>query len=247
MVSGGGMASARETIDGDGDGVRTTRLGLRRDVDGVLVLAVGVLAGRAMLEAGEPQRRVRTEPPGTEEPAAAAPRPGTPPTSGGAPAAQAASAADPTAALADGSAQPSIALPATRGAQLRALRKLGITPKRGKDGRPELDAAPLIGALNAAGVHEGIAAFPRPGTDPPKRGIIVPDDFELPAGFVRHFQSTDDGIALPPILMFHPDFDFVGPNDEPIELPPDLVVPPELAPPGMPIHMLEIPEPGHAR
>lgn len=89
----------------------------------------------------------------------------------------------------------------------------------------------------------GIALFPKPGTDPPKVGILVPDDFELPPGFIRHHQATDDGQELAPILMFHPDFDFVDANGDPIELPESRVVPPELAPTGLEIELLELPEP----
>ena len=39
----------------------------------------------------------------------------------------------------------------------------------------------------------GIALFPPLGTDPIKRGIVVPEGFELPPGYVRHYQTTDDG------------------------------------------------------
>jgi hypothetical protein len=79
-----------------------------------------------------------------------------------------------------------------------------------------------------------------------KIGIVVPEDFPLPEGFVRHYQSTDDGRALPPILMFHPDYEWVDPRGEPIAIPADRVVPPELAPPGLPIRMLEVPEAAEA-
>lgn len=88
----------------------------------------------------------------------------------------------------------------------------------------------------------GIALFPPPGTDPPKPGIIVPDGFELPPGYVRHHQVTDDGTQLPPILTFHPDFEWVDAQGNPIALPEDHVVPPDLAPPGMPVEILEVPE-----
>ena len=40
----------------------------------------------------------------------------------------------------------------------------------------------------------------------------MPDDFELPEGYVRHYQTTDDGEQLPAILMFHPDYQFVDEN-----------------------------------
>jgi hypothetical protein len=88
----------------------------------------------------------------------------------------------------------------------------------------------------------GIGLFPPPGTDPPKIGIIVPDGFELPEGYVRHYQVTDDGQTLPPILMFHPDYDWVDEHGAHVEASENGVVPPELAPPGMPIEMLELPE-----
>jgi hypothetical protein len=89
----------------------------------------------------------------------------------------------------------------------------------------------------------GIALFPPPGTDPLKRGIVVPEDFELPPGFMRHYQVTDDGKPLRAILMFHPDYHPVDESGEPIPLPPDRVVPPEMAPPGLAIETLDDPEP----
>ncbi len=89
---------------------------------------------------------------------------------------------------------------------------------------------------------EGIAVFPPPGTKPIKRGILVPEDFELPPGYVRHYQATDDGQRVPAILMFHPDYHPVDERGEPIPLPADRVVPPEMAPPGMPVEMLQVPQ-----
>jgi hypothetical protein len=132
-------------------------------------------------------------------------------------------------------------VPRSRGAKLRALRVLGVTPERGADGKRHLDAAPVIDALNRAGIHDGIAAFPPPGTDPPKSGVIVPDDYVLPEGYVRHHQTTDDGQPLPPILMFHPDYTFTDEQGNPIAVPEDRIVPPELVPPGFPIRQLEVP------
>jgi hypothetical protein len=93
-----------------------------------------------------------------------------------------------------------------------------------------------------ASTPSGIGLFPPPGTDPPKLGIVVPEDFELPEGYVRHYQATDDGQALPPILMFHPDYVWQDETGAQVEVAPDGVVPPELAPEGMPIEMLELPE-----
>lgn len=109
---------------------------------------------------------------------------------------------------------------------------------------PEIDAADVIAALVEAGETGGIAAFPPPGTDPVKRGIVVPEDYELPEGYVRHYQATDDGKGLEPILMFSPDYEFQDQDGRAIPLPSDRIVPPELAPPGLPIRTLDVPEPG---
>ena len=92
-----------------------------------------------------------------------------------------------------------------------------------------------------SGPAEGINLY-RPGTSPLKQGIIVPENFELPPGFVRHYQSTDNGEGIKPILMFHPDYKPVDSKGTPVELPSNRVVPPELAPQGMPIEILELPE-----
>ncbi|MFP2899261.1 hypothetical protein ACLEQD_23030 [Corallococcus sp. 4LFB] len=86
----------------------------------------------------------------------------------------------------------------------------------------------------------GTALYQR-GTKPLKRGLVVPDDFELPPGFMRHYQTTDNGQPLAAILMFHPDFTPRDANGQPIPIPENRVVPEELAPPGMPHRLLEIP------
>ena len=96
--------------------------------------------------------------------------------------------------------------------------------------------------LVAAGETEGIAAFPPPGTEPPKSGMVVPDDFVLPEGYVRHYQSSDDGTQLEPILMFSPDYEFIDENGQPVPLPADGVVPPDMAPPGLPLRWLDAPK-----
>ena len=110
---------------------------------------------------------------------------------------------------------------------------------RSRTGRPEAKPDEQTFTVNAPGERAGIAVFPPPGTKPIKRGIIVPDGFELPEGYVRHYQTTDDGRRLPPILMFHPDYEGVDAAGNPIALPEDRIVPPEMAPPGMPIERLE--------
>jgi hypothetical protein len=103
-------------------------------------------------------------------------------------------------------------------------------------------ARDFVEGLRATGETAGIAAFPPPGTNPIKTGIVVPEEFELPPGYVRHYQTTDDGKRLDAILMFSPDYEFVDQRGEPIALPEDGIVPPEDAPPGMPLRMLEIPQ-----
>jgi hypothetical protein len=85
----------------------------------------------------------------------------------------------------------------------------------------------------------GMMLFPAPGTDPLKKGIIVPEDFELPPGYVRHYQTTDDGERMPAILMFSPDGPPLDANGQPMKVTENGIVPPELAPPGMPVQMLD--------
>src|SRR5262245_25047306 len=119
-----------------------------------------------------------------------------------------------------------------------APRPARAVPRQAAGGEPPAkDDEPFtIGDPNE---RSGLRAFPPMGTKPIKRGIVVPDDFELPPGYVRHFQSTDDGHRLPAILMFSPDYEWVDAQGHPIALPADRIVPPEMAPPGLPIKMLE--------
>lgn len=101
----------------------------------------------------------------------------------------------------------------------------------------------VIERLHDAGIHTGLGAFSPPGTSPPLIGLAVPDDYVLPEGYVRHFQATDDGQRIEPILMFSPDFEFFDSAGKRIEIPQDRVVPPSMAPPGLAIRMIEIPPP----
>ena len=101
------------------------------------------------------------------------------------------------------------------------------------------ETANLIEALRDAGVREGIAAFNPPGTSPPLAGLAVPDGFELPSGFVRHHQSMDDGTLIEPILMFSPDLVLRDAQGRVIPLPENLVVPPGMAPPGLPLRWVQ--------
>lgn len=106
------------------------------------------------------------------------------------------------------------------------------------DPEPEIKAGEYIEALRAAGETGGIAAFNPPGTDPVRSGIIVPDDYELPPGYARRHQTLDDGTDVPPILAFSPGYEFLDENGNPIPLPDDLIVPPEMAPPDLPVRIL---------
>ena len=104
----------------------------------------------------------------------------------------------------------------------------------------------VIDRLQQAGVRSGLGAFSPPGTRPPLVGLAVPEDFPLPDGYVRHHQATDDGQRIEPILMFAPDRQWVDAAGQPIALPKDRVVPPELAPPGLPVRRIKIPAPADA-
>jgi hypothetical protein len=79
-------------------------------------------------------------------------------------------------------------------------------------------------------------------TDNLLRGLVVPELFALPEGYVRHYQATEDGQRMEAILLFHPDSPPVDAQGEPLPMPEDRVVPPELAPPGLPLRLLEMPE-----
>jgi hypothetical protein len=101
----------------------------------------------------------------------------------------------------------------------------------------------VITRLHEAGVHTGLGAFNPPGTRPPLIGLAVPEDFALPPGYVRHYQATDDGQRIEPILMFAPDYQPTTADGRPVAMPRDRVVPPELAPPGLPIRRIAVPAP----
>jgi hypothetical protein len=108
---------------------------------------------------------------------------------------------------------------------------------------PEPTMGEVIQALHDLGDRTGIGAFNPPGTSPPLRGIAVPPEFVLPPGYVRHHQVTDEGEPLEPILMFSPDYVFRDANGNEIAIPDNRVVPPELAPPGLPLRPITLPKP----
>lgn len=103
--------------------------------------------------------------------------------------------------------------------------------------------AEVIARLQAAGVTGGLAAFQAPGTRPPLIGLAVPDDFELPPGYVRHHQVTDDGQRIEAILMYSPDHPWVDAQGRRLQLPAERVVPVEAAPAGLPIRRIVVPPP----
>lgn len=106
--------------------------------------------------------------------------------------------------------------------------------------------AEVIARLHQAGVYTGLGAFSPPGTRPPLIGLAVPEDFVLPKGYVRHYQATDDGQRIEPILMFAPDHQLFDTARQPIAMPKDRVVPPELAPQGLPIRRIVVPAPAES-
>jgi hypothetical protein len=128
---------------------------------------------------------------------------------------------------------PKASAPAPRPPTREAPRSVPPPSEPGTSVAAAPEAAPT-------GPAEGINLY-RQGTKPLKQGLVVPEGFQLPDGYMRHYQTTDDGEQVKPILMFRDDYHPVDANGVPIELPANLVVPPELAPPGMPIEILELP------
>ena len=106
---------------------------------------------------------------------------------------------------------------------------------------PKMDE--VIQRLHEAGVYSGIGAFNPPGTSPPMIGLAVPEDYVLPEGYVRHYQATDDGQRIEPILMYSPDYVFFDSNGLAIAIPENRVVPDNRAPPGLVIRPIKIPAP----
>lgn len=103
--------------------------------------------------------------------------------------------------------------------------------------------AEVIARLHQAGVQTGLGAFSPPGTRPPLIGLAVPEDYVLPAGYVRHYQATDDGQRIEPILMYSPHQPPLDANGQPVAVPADRVVPAELAPAGLPLRRIVVPAP----
>lgn len=126
-----------------------------------------------------------------------------------------------------------------RGVPTRDLSEVvSLAPGRAAPGMGE-----VIERLHREGIRDGLGAFNPPGTSPPLVGIAVPEDYPLPEGYVRHHQTTDDGQDIEAILMFSPDYQFFDAAGRPIQVPANRVVPPEWAPPGLPIRQVRIPPP----
>jgi hypothetical protein len=107
--------------------------------------------------------------------------------------------------------------------------------------RFSLSAREHIASLRESGETAGLAAFPLPGTRPARPGVIVPPDYQLPEGFARHYQTTDDGRQLDPVLIVAPGYEIVDDAGEPVALTDNRIVPPEYAPPDLPVQMLDVP------
>lgn len=216
----------------DSDGVRVTDApGLRRAAWVLFIVTMVIGSGTfliiSLIRRGEPKKPADIQAQRPPEPTSGVGRPSPAP---------------------EGAPVPAAARPATA-SNLRTVRRdtsrsetAGAATAPEASPPREISAKEMIETLNAGGVHTGIAAFPPPGTKPVKRGIVVPDDFELPEGYVRHYQTTDDGNQLPAILTLHPDYDLMDAKGERVVLPDDRVVPPELAPSGLPVRVLELPD-----
>lgn len=101
----------------------------------------------------------------------------------------------------------------------------------------------VIDRLHEMGDYSGIGAFNPPGTRPALIGLAVPEDFVLPEGYVRHHQATDDGQRIEAILMFAPNYEHRDAFNQPVAIPENRVVPPELAPRGLPLRRIVVPRP----
>ena len=220
----------------DGDGVRIIREHGPSLRPALVVAALAI--GAAIL--GYWQMRPEAKPPATPPAQGAAPVPVAPPVAVAAPPPAQPAEAPAWVSAAAAPDTPRILPTSPDDARSGDLNDIAnyVSP-----GDPEPTAAELIKALRDSGERGGIAAFNPPGTSPPLVGIAVPEDFQLPEGYVRHHQVTDDGQPIEAILMFAPDFVLRDASGRVIPIPEDRVVPPELVPPGLALRQIEIPPP----
>lgn len=216
--------------DADQDGVRVVAAGERRGlrawlaVAAVAAVVIGVTALVVLRRESGTEEVVATAAPPPQAPPPAAMPAARPP-------APAAPAVERAGAAGSDRAADSAPKPARKAATSEAEQQAWV----------EAWARDAIEAMRASGETGGLAAFPPPGTDPIKIGLVVPKDFELPKGYVRHYQTTDDGRRLEPILMFSPDQPPLDENGKPMAVTSDGIVPPDMAPPGLPLRMLDVP------
>ncbi len=207
----------------DADGVRTEQLARVRAGTWLVVGAAAIVAVLLLIASMRSRPSAEQEPTGRESAAA-------PPNHGRAPA--------PPAGPGQSRRVPGGAPP-----QPERVIAPQLPPAAGNAAQPPADAETETAFGNTdSDEPSGIALFPPMGSKPILGGFIVPDGFELPPGYVRHHQVTDDGEDVPPILMFHPDYHPVDANGDPIALPENRVVPRDMVPPGMPLQMLEVPD-----
>ncbi|MGH0038261.1 MAG: hypothetical protein ACQGVK_24785 [Myxococcota bacterium] len=145
-------------------------------------------------------------------------------------------------------APPPVAEPADRAPQTTPVEKRerphdAVSPPL-PDEPPPPDLGPPPQRRRQLTVESGLGNVPAPGTKPLMEGVVVPDDYPLPEGFMRHYQVTDKGESLEPILRLHPDYELLDENGDPIPLGPGRIVPPEWVPGDMPVRKLEMPADG---
>lgn len=86
----------------------------------------------------------------------------------------------------------------------------------------------------------GMALYPD-NVKPLRLGFVVPESYELPQGYMRHHQVSEEGTLLSPVLAYHPDFEPTDADGKAIGVPEDRIVPEEALPPGMPKDRLTAP------
>jgi hypothetical protein len=228
---------------------------VRRDADGVVWIRdpraariqLVVAGGALVIAAALAWLWLRPSAPDAPEPETLAAREATPETAAAREAAAPAASPQPDAPpdqrqVAAPRTSPSQATGASRQPQAPGAPPPASARPPASAGTPEEDAMPEP----PEGEKTGIQAFPPPGTKPLMRGIIVPEGYRVPPGYVAHVQ-WHDGALLPPILMFEPGFQPRDANGNPIPTPANRVVPPELAPRDLPQKLLDLPPEAPAR
>ncbi len=231
-----------QSNDPTGDGIRVVREqgdGPRTAIVAVAIVVVAAIAAFVALRVGgsrgdAPPSRLSTSARRTSMHGA---RPDSPPNRDAAQPRKPTKETPPRRAIAIRRSKPKVPDEAEHGEP----RKRDAAGEAPGDKQPEVAAGDYIAALRDTGERAGIAAFPPPGTRPSRSGVVVPPDYDLPEGLARHYQSTDDGRRLDPILVVAPGYEIVDEAGEAVALTDDRIVPPEYAPPDLPVHLLEVP------